>query len=338
MPTHPLLAMARTLGNPVFEGDIATLIWQGVTAPRLIDDFHNWDDSPQKMLPVGAELWYFSIPLPTDAYLEYAFIDPRTGDRIPDPLNPNRVDNGANGYNHYFYMPQGKPNPLVRPIEGVARGKVTRHAVPTREYATGAKRIVYLYRPPVEAPVPLLFVYDGSAYLHRARLNIIVDNLIAEKRIRPFAMAMVQNLFHGLLRIDPANASDYENNTRAYLQRLDGLDRNISDALSPLENRKLLALHPAWGYFAEEYELTQVAIEENGKEPTALGLAEILDFAKQHNVSVVFAEPQFSTRMAENIAEEIGGVVVMVDDLAKDYIDNLQIVAEKIAEGLSGNG
>ena len=152
------------------------------------------------------------------------------------------------------------------------------------------------------------------------------------------AMAMVQNLFHGLLRIDPANASDYENNTRAYLQRLDGLDRNISDALSPLENRKLLALHPAWGYFAEEYELTQVAIEENGKEPTALGLAEILDFAKQHNVSVVFAEPQFSTRMAENIAEEIGGVVVMVDDLAKDYIDNLQIVAEKIAEGLSGNG
>jgi len=193
MPTHPLLAMARTLGNPVFEGDVATLIWQGVTAPRLIDDFHNWDDSPQKMLPVGAELWYFSIPLPTDAYLEYAFIDPRTGDRIPDPLNPNRVDNGANGYNHYFYMPQGKPNPLVRPIEGVARGTVTRHAVPTREYATGAKRIVYLYRPPVEAPVPLLFVYDGSAYLHRARLNIIVDNLIAEKRIRPFAMAMVQN-------------------------------------------------------------------------------------------------------------------------------------------------
>jgi zinc transport system substrate-binding protein len=152
------------------------------------------------------------------------------------------------------------------------------------------------------------------------------------------AMTMVQNLYHGLVRIDPANASDYENNTRAYLQRLDGLDSNISAALSPLVNRNLLALHPAWGYFAKEFGLTQIAIEENGKEPTALGLAEILDFAKENDVSVVFAEPQFSTRMAESIAEEIGGIVVMVDDLSKDYIDNLQTVAEKIAEGLSADG
>ncbi len=193
MPTHPLLAMARTLGNPVIEGEVATFIWQGVTAPLLIDDLHNWDDSPQKMLRAGTELWSFSIPLPADAYLEYAFIDPQTGERIPDPLNPNRVENGVNGYNHYFYMPQGKPSPLIRPMEGIARGTVTRHEVPTRDYAAGAKRTVYLYRPPVKGPVPLLFVYDGPDYLRRAKLNVIVDNLIAEKHIRPFAMAMVQN-------------------------------------------------------------------------------------------------------------------------------------------------
>jgi len=152
------------------------------------------------------------------------------------------------------------------------------------------------------------------------------------------AMTMVQNLYHGLIKVDPANASDYENNTRSYLQRLDRLDQNISAALAPLESRNLLALHPAWGYFAKDYNLTQTAIEVNGKEPTALGLAEILDFAEENNISVVFAEPQFSTRTAESIAEEIGGAVVIVDDLAKDYIDNLEIVAIKIAEGLSADG
>jgi enterochelin esterase family protein len=193
MPTHPLLALARTLGNPVLGGEVATIIWQGVTAPLLIDDLHNWDDAPQKMLRAGAELWSFSIPLPADAYLEYAFIDSQTGERIPDPLNPNRIENGTNSYNNYFYMPQGKPSPLARPNKGVARGTVTRHAVPTRDYAAGAKRTVYLYRPPVETRVPLLFVYDGPDYLRRAKLNVIVDNLIAEKRIRPFAMALVQN-------------------------------------------------------------------------------------------------------------------------------------------------
>ncbi|MGB8213866.1 MAG: alpha/beta hydrolase-fold protein [Anaerolineales bacterium] len=193
MPTHPLLAMARTLGNPVFEGEVATLIWQGTSAPNLIDDLHNWDEAPQKMLRAGSELWSFSIPLPADAYVEYAFIDPQTNDRIPDPLNPNRVNNGVNGYNQYFYMPQGKPSPLIHPVEGVPQGKVTKYTLPTRDFAASANRSVYLYQPPVTSPVPLLFVYDGSDYLRRAKLNNIVDNLIAEKCIQPFAMALVPN-------------------------------------------------------------------------------------------------------------------------------------------------
>jgi enterochelin esterase-like enzyme len=193
MPIQPLLAKVRTLGNPIIEGEVATIIWQGVTPPLLIDDSHNWDDSPQKMLRAGSRLWSFPISLPSDAYLEYAFLNPISGERIPDPLNPRRIWNGVNAYNHYFYMPQGIPTSLIHPGKGIARGTVTRHTLPTREYAAGAKRTVYLYRPAVKVPVPLLFVYDGSDYLHRARLSVIVDNLIAGKRIQPFAMAMIQN-------------------------------------------------------------------------------------------------------------------------------------------------
>jgi enterochelin esterase-like enzyme len=193
MPTHPLLAKARNSGNPVIEGGVATFIWQGATAPLLVDDLHNWDDSPQKLLRLGSRLWSFPLSLPSDAYLEYAFLNAKTGERISDPLNPRHVWNGSNAYNHYFYMPFGKPTPLIHPGKGIARGTVTRHALPTREYAAGTMRTVYLYHPPVETPVPLLVVYDGSDYLHRGRLNVIVDNLIGEKRIRPIALAMVQN-------------------------------------------------------------------------------------------------------------------------------------------------
>jgi enterochelin esterase-like enzyme len=192
MPTHPMLALARTLGNPVLGGDVATLIWEGETAPLLIDDLHKWDEAPQTMLQAGGTLWSFSMPLPHDAYLEYAFIDPETGERIPDPLNPNRVKNGDE-YNNFFYMPQGRPSPLALPLKGVPRGTLTRHRVPTNDLAAGSKRTVYLYQPPVDQPVPLLFVYDGPDYLRRGKLNVIVDNLLAEKRIRPFAMALVQN-------------------------------------------------------------------------------------------------------------------------------------------------
>jgi enterochelin esterase family protein len=193
MPTNPLLAKARSTGNPVIEGETVTFIWQGKTAPRLMDDLHNWEDDPQTMQRAGKGLWTFSMSLAADAYLEYAFLDPKTSERLRDPLNPNRIWNGINAFNHYFYMPRGRPTPLVQPVNGIARGTVTRYQVPTKEFIVGAKRTVYLYQPPVKAPVPLVVVYDGPDYLKRGRLNVIVDNLIAAKRVRPFAMAMIQN-------------------------------------------------------------------------------------------------------------------------------------------------
>jgi len=193
MPTHPLLAIARTTGNPVIESETVTFLWQGKTAPHLIDDLHNWDENPQTMQRVGAELWSYSMALAPDTYLEYAFLDPKTRKRVPDPFNPNSIWNGIDAFNHYFYMPRGGPTPLIQPVEGVATGIVTRHKVPTNEYVVGANRIVYLYEPPVKTPVPLVVVYDGADFLKRGKLNIIVDNLIAAKRVRPFAMALVQN-------------------------------------------------------------------------------------------------------------------------------------------------
>lgn len=193
MPTHPLLAMARSAGNPIIGTETITILWEGKTAPYLLDDIHNWEEDPQTLVPIGSELWSFSMPLAPDAYLEYAFWDPTTGERLPDPLNPNIIWNGINAYNHYFYMPQVGPSPLIQPIPGNAKGKVTRYQVPTREYAVGLNRMVYLYQPPVKTPVPLVVVYDGPDYLKRACLNVIVDNLIAANRVCPFAMAMVQN-------------------------------------------------------------------------------------------------------------------------------------------------
>ena len=193
MPVHPLLAAARTTGNPIVEGKTATFIWQGTPAPNIIDDSHNWDDSPQKMRRTATGLWSLTLEFPSDAYVEYAFTDPKSGKRILDPLNPRRIKSGGNLYNHYFYMPHGNPSPQIHKQQDIAKGRVTKYSVPTQEFTSSVNRTVYLYRPPVQSPVPLLIVYDGSDYLHKAKLNVIIDNLINEKRIRPIAMAMIKN-------------------------------------------------------------------------------------------------------------------------------------------------
>ena len=193
MFTYPLLERARKEGNPLINGDTATFIWQGKTAPKLIEDLHGWEESPQEMERISPGLWAATLTMPRDAYLEYAFLDPKTGQRILDPLNPQRVWNGISNYKHFFYMPDAAPTPLVRPGKGIARGTVSRHEVQTEMLTASRRRTVYLYKPPTEEPVPLVVVYDGIDYLRRGKLTVILDNLIAQKRIRPLALAMLQN-------------------------------------------------------------------------------------------------------------------------------------------------
>lgn len=193
MKNPTLFDKAQKVGNPLIEGNKATFIWKGKTAPHFIDDIHMWEDAPQKMKRIDKELWAYSIELPAAAYLEYSFYEPREEKRIEDPLNSNTVFNGIEHYNHFFYMPELSATELAIHRKNIPHGKVTYHNVETWMLADNGQRDVYFYRPPVKEPVPLLVVYDGTDYLKRAMLNTIVDNLIHEKRIRPIAMAFLQN-------------------------------------------------------------------------------------------------------------------------------------------------
>jgi enterochelin esterase-like enzyme len=193
MKPHPLLEKAKEHGNPIIEGNQVTFLWQGKTVPHLIDDIHGWEENPQRMRHIAKELWGYSMELPADAYLEYAFYELQTKQRITDPLNTNTVYNGLGSYNHFFSMPEHSHTTLAEFKKNIPHGKVTHYLVDTWMLADDGQREVYLYRPPVKEPVPLLVVYDGTDYLERAKLNVIVDNLIHKRRIQPIAMAFVQN-------------------------------------------------------------------------------------------------------------------------------------------------
>jgi zinc transport system substrate-binding protein len=145
---------------------------------------------------------------------------------------------------------------------------------------------------------------------------------------------MVENIYQGLIQIDPANKTDYENNTNLYLQELRVLDSNITEILSEKIHRTFMVYHPAWGYFAKDYDLKQLSIEEYGKEPTPQQLEQLIDEAKTGNISVIFVSPEFNTRTAEVIANEIHGQVIAVDPLAENYSENMQKIARAFAEAM----
>ncbi len=146
------------------------------------------------------------------------------------------------------------------------------------------------------------------------------------------AKIMVENIYMGLVQTDPANQEYYAGNKEKYLQELDELDGEITHALSKEKNIKILVYHPAWAYFAKEYGLEQISIENEGKEPTPQGIASVIKQAKENNITVIFASPQFSTRSAEVIAKEIGGKVILINSLEKNYLENMRKVAEAFAK------
>ena len=148
------------------------------------------------------------------------------------------------------------------------------------------------------------------------------------------AIIMVQNIADGLIQIDPDNGAYYRQNRDAYIQQLEQLDRDIEDGLSAVTNRVFMVFHPAFGYFAAEYDLTMLPIEDEGKEPTPAGLQHLIEQAEEHNIKVVFAEPQYNQQSAAVIADEIGGRVVLVDPLAEDYIDNLRVLLTEIVQAM----
>jgi len=145
---------------------------------------------------------------------------------------------------------------------------------------------------------------------------------------------MVGSIRDELTKLAPAHAEAFARNHDAFVAELQALDRELHVLLDPLPNRRFLVFHPAWGYFADAYGLTQVPIEREGKEPGARALVALIDQAKREHINVVFVQPQFNRRSAAQVARAIGGVVVAVDPLAADYVDNLRRVGREIAQAL----
>jgi zinc transport system substrate-binding protein len=147
-------------------------------------------------------------------------------------------------------------------------------------------------------------------------------------------MKQAEAVSRGLEEMDPENRESYRENLDTLLQEISTLDRYVQRTLSKIPNRTFITFHPSWTYFARDYGLRQVAVEVGGKDPSASELAAVIEAARREKVHVVFAAPQFSTKAAEVIAQEIGGEVVLIDPLARDWNANLRHVADTFAKHL----
>ena len=143
-----------------------------------------------------------------------------------------------------------------------------------------------------------------------------------------------KNIAAALIEKYPENKALFEANLAKFETRLDELDGFIKNTLANVKNREFIVYHPSWGYFAKRYDLEQIAIEVEGKEPKPAQLKELIEEAKEHRVKVIFVAPQFSKKAAQTIAKESGASVVEIDQLPLDWDAELRKTAQILSKSL----
>lgn len=143
---------------------------------------------------------------------------------------------------------------------------------------------------------------------------------------------IAQNIYNALIKKDPDNVDYYKRNLDIFLASIDETHRQIMHILTSLEDgESFMVFHPSWGYFAKAYNLEQIAVEIEGKEPKPKELIYLLKEAKEEKVKAIFTQPEFSDTTAKIIAKELQIPVVKVSPLAANWSENLINIAKVIA-------
>lgn len=145
------------------------------------------------------------------------------------------------------------------------------------------------------------------------------------------ARVLAKIIFDALVKTDKENSEFFTKNYNGLIHDLDELDSYIRTRLENLQNRYLVVVHPAWGYFARTYDLEQISVERHGSEVRARALMELVDLIREHHIKQIYSQKQYSSETMKVLAKEAGARLVELDPLAENYIDNMRYVADMIA-------
>lgn len=122
------------------------------------------------------------------------------------------------------------------------------------------------------------------------------------------AIQQVRNIEKGLSEAAPEHKEAFKANADAYVAKLEALDKEFQEGLKDSLRKDFITQHTAFSYLAKQYGLTQVPIAglSPEQEPSAAQMAEIIEFAKAHNVKTIFFETLVSSKVADTIAAELG--------------------------------
>ena len=189
----------------------------------------------------------------------------------------------------------------------------------------------------LEANCPDMKVYDTSK-----GIDLIRDkghwhgDHFHERGVEPHvwnstqtALIIADNIYQALCELVSTHQEDYQKRLDVLKQTIQQTDTNVRSLLENADSTFLI-YHPALSYFARDYGLKQVSIEEGGKEPSPAQLKTLIETCRNENVHTIFVQQEFDQRNAQLIANELGVNIVSINPLSYDWVKEMIRIAEAL--------
>ncbi|WP_106831738.1 metal ABC transporter solute-binding protein, Zn/Mn family [Parabacteroides pacaensis] len=141
------------------------------------------------------------------------------------------------------------------------------------------------------------------------------------------------NTLQAFIALDPENKEYYTQNYHALLKQIEQTEQILHQKLDTLQDRTFIIYHPALTYLAREFNLNQLSIELDGKEPSPAQLKELIETARNNQVQVVFVQQEFDKKNAELIVKETGSDLIPINPLSYDWNGEMILIANALAHG-----
>ena len=189
----------------------------------------------------------------------------------------------------------------------------------------------------LEANYPTMKVYDTSkgVDLIRAEGHWHGDHY-HEGGVEPHiwnstqnASVIADNIYAALCEMDADHQPEYKQRLDSLKQVIARTDADVRTLLANADSTFLI-YHPALSYFARDYGLHQISIEEGGKEPSPATLKTLIETCRQEGAQVIFVQQEFDQRNAQLIADELGIEIVPINPLSHDWAEEMLRVASAL--------
>ncbi|MDR1982157.1 MAG: zinc ABC transporter substrate-binding protein [Tannerellaceae bacterium] len=146
------------------------------------------------------------------------------------------------------------------------------------------------------------------------------------------AKVIARNTLDAFLSLDSDHADDYRQNYALLMKELEETEAAVDALLRPRAGRAFVIYHPALTYLAGEYNLLQLCIEMEGKEPSPSHLKELVELSREHRAGVVFVQQEFDRKNAALIAKETGCRLVTINPLAYNWNEEMIRIAKALSD------